>query len=131
MRQRKTSAKKDRNLHLRHAIESLEPRWLLTAVVLHENDTFQFVDSNGNLERVVVKGNPGSTSATLIGATASANNGVTLTDMPGLLNGVSVNGATATLTDSTAVSIISPIVVTDNSTTPPTTNAAANLLALA
>ena len=81
----KPSAKKDQIRHLRHAIEFLEPRRLLTT--LHGGDTFEWPDPNSKtqLDRAVVTGN---TTVELIGASVDALGNVTLGDLAGSsLNG--------------------------------------------
>ena len=49
----------------RYISESLEPRKYL--VVLHAGDVFEFWADNNHMERVIVQGNPGSTTIELIG----------------------------------------------------------------
>lgn len=62
---RKASASKIAKVR-RYITEALEPRKYL--VVLHEGNVFEFWADGNQMERVVVEGNPGSTTIELIGA---------------------------------------------------------------
>lgn len=77
-------------------LEVLEPRLLFaasTSLTLHGGDVFEFQDAAGNIEKVNVLGN---ITAQLIGAQVDGKNVLTLGNLPGVLNGVPVNGGIGT-----------------------------------
>lgn len=84
------SSKKNRR-RPSHTCEWLEPRTYF--VVLHDGDVFEFFAENQHYERVVVGGNPGSTTIELVGARINTQTGqFSITPMQGVLDGSPVNG---------------------------------------
>ncbi len=68
-------------------LEFLEPRRLLTT--FHGGDTFEFLDAQGNIERLKFFGN---ITAEVIGGAVQLDNTLKLVNLPGTLNGAPING---------------------------------------
>lgn len=132
MRLRHPSAKSQKRIR-QSILEVLEPRLLFaatTTLTLHGGDVFEFQDAAGSIEKVSLFGN---ITAQLIGAQVDGQNVVHLGNLPGVLDGVSVNGGIGT---PVGAQPIAPITITDpftaagNTTTPAIQALASNGAAL-